>query len=145
MEFQNMNLRRFATGSVAVVLSVTTGCSVFVPSHQMMCIQSLEPHAKVWVNGAYQGEAPIQTNVMRNHSVVVVVKKEGYETLNKLVQYHLNTTGILDTIGTYLLLLPLIGIVSPGAHSLDETTLFFQLAPEDKSAASTNAPPATTQ
>lgn len=140
-----MNWRRFATCSLSVAVSITTGCSLLVPSRQTLSIQTVQPQAKVWINGAYQGETPVQLSVVRNHNVILVVKKDGYETLNKLVECHLNNAGIFDTIGTYLFLLPLIGFVSPGSHSLDETAFNFQLAPEMKPASPTNAPAATAQ
>ena len=73
----------------------------------------------------------------------VLVKKEGFQTSSKMVDYHLSTTGILDIVGTCLFLLPVIGLVTPGANSLDDTTLFVQLSPEEKSAPVTNASPVT--
>jgi hypothetical protein len=138
-----MNWKSFATGSVCVVLSITTGCSLFVPARQMINIESSEPQAKVWINGLYQGETPVQSRVLRNHNILLLVKKEGFETQKKFVECHFNTTGVLDIVGTCCFLLPLLGVVSPGAYSLDETDFQVHLVAERSPAALTNAPAAT--
>lgn len=129
---------------MSMLLSLTVGCSCFVPSHQTVSISVIEPpHAKIWVNGTYEGEAPVQVGLIRNRTFGVIVRKEGFQTSTKTVDYHLNTTGILDVVGTCLFAIPVIGIMTAGAHSLDETTLVLQLAPEENQASSTNTPATT--
>src|SRR5690348_1280200 len=116
-----MKIRRFAASSMSIVLAFTTGCSCFVPSHQMVSVTVAEPaHAGVWINGEYKGEAPVQVSLLRSHDFGVMVKKEGYQTSTQIVGYHLNTTGILDVVGTCLFLIPCIGLMTSGSDSLDE-------------------------
>ena len=124
---------------VSLALSLNTGCSVFRSSHQTVSIQVSEPHAKVWVNGSYEGEAPVQTSVMRNETLGVIVKKEGFETSTRMVQYHLSTTGVLDIIGTCLFIVPCIGLMTAGAHDLDDSSLIIHLSPEVKQAPAPSA------
>ena len=118
---------------------------MFKSSHQTLSVVVPDQqHAKVWINDNYEGEAPVQASVLRNRTVFVTVKKEGFQTLQQTVQSDFNTTGILDAIGTYIFLLPVIGVASPGSHSLEETTLVLHLAPEgNQTSFSTNAPVAT--
>jgi hypothetical protein len=101
-----------------------------------------EPNAKIWVNGAYEGIAPVQTSVMRNSSVAVIAKKEGFENSIRVENSHLSTTGILDLIGGCVFLVPFLGFTSAGAFSLDETTLVMNLTPAvaPAPAAATNSP-----
>jgi hypothetical protein len=112
---------RLTALSLSMALGLTSGCSVFQSSHQTVSVQTSEPQAKVWINGSFEGEAPVQASVMRNQTLAVMVKKEGFQTSTRLVQYHLSTTGILDVVGTCLFLVPCIGLMTAGAHDLDDT------------------------
>jgi len=126
-------MKNFSTLCVSVLLSLTTGCSLFVGKKQSVSIQVTEPaHAKVWVNGAYEGEAPVVVSVPRNQTLGIIVKQDGYQTSQRIVQYSFSTTGTLDLVGGCIFLLPLLGLTAPGAHSLDDTTLVFKLMPAEK-------------
>ena len=46
--------------------------------------------------------------------------------------HHLNETGILDIIGGIIILIPALGLLSPGAWSVDETAVTVQMFPADK-------------
>jgi len=118
-----------------LLLFLTAGCSVFKPSHQTVAVQVTNPpHAEVWVNNKFVGEAPVQTSVRRDHTVFVLVKQEGFQPATHSIGFHPNATGILDAIGAYLFFVPFVGIVAPGHVSLDETSITMQLVP------TTNAP-----
>jgi hypothetical protein len=140
-----MKTKKFAVAGVSLLLSLTTGCSLLMPSYQILTVQVTEPpHTGVWVNNKYEGEAPVQVSLLRNHSADVVAKKEGFQTSEKLVGCHINVWGGLDIAGTWLFLLPLVGVISPGSHSLDDTTLVMHLAPEETPVSPTNVPAAVT-
>ena len=126
-----MILRR----SLPWVLLLTAGCSVFKPSHQTVAVQVTNPpHAEVWVNNKFVGESPVHTSVRRDHTVLILVKKDGFQPATHSIGFHPNATGILDAIGAYLFFVPFVGIVAPGHVSLDETSVTMQLLPV------TNAP-----
>lgn len=126
-------MKNLITLSVSVLLSLTTGCSLFVGRHQSVSIQVSEPaHAKVWIDGAYQGEAPVVVSLPRNQTYCIIVKQDGYQPSQRILQYGLNTTGALDLVGTFTFIIPVLGLVSPGAQSLDDTALVFKLIPEEK-------------
>jgi hypothetical protein len=127
-----MKLNYTTNFCLSAVASFATGCSLFVPSHQTVNINVTTPqHAKVWINGAYEGETPIQKSVLRNRDLTIMVKKEGYQTTIKSVDHRLSPTGVLDVIGTGVFLAPALGFISPGAFCLDESSFVFQLAPEE--------------
>ncbi|OGW79688.1 MAG: hypothetical protein A2Z83_00455 [Omnitrophica bacterium GWA2_52_8] len=52
-----------------------------------------------------------------------MAKKDGYVTTQRAIGKSLNTTGVLDIIGGVLILIPLFGLLAPGAYSLDETNV----------------------
>jgi hypothetical protein len=134
-------MHKFMICSASVLLAMTTGCSIFRSSHQDLSVSVQNPpHAGVWINGNYEGEAPVKARVKRNTSVIVLVKKTGYQSLQRTLPSDLNTTGIFDIIGTYIFLLPVIGVISPGSHSISETSLVLQLAPEENHVCYTNSP-----
>jgi hypothetical protein len=124
-----MKVKWFLVSTISLLSCFLTGCSLFVSSHQTVSVQSPQSHAKVWVNGAYIGEAPIETSVRRDETLVVMVKKDGFETSTRVVQHHLSPTGTLDVIGACLFLLPGLGFCSGGAFSLDDTGFIIDLAP----------------
>lgn len=140
-----MTIKSITTICIFMLLSLLTGCSLFMPSHQTVCIQSVQTHAKVWVNGNYVGEAPVQTSVRRNETLMVIVKKDGFETSSRVVNHHLSTAGTLDMIGTCIFLIPCVGFCTSGAFSLDETSFIIQLAPAEQSATGTNTAASTSK
>jgi len=119
--------------TILPLLLSLTGCSLFGPSHQTLSVQCSEPHAKVWIDGGYEGEAPVHASVIRNHTHGILVKKEGFQTSNRIVDYKMSTTGVLDLIGGCLFLVPAIGFTSPAAFSLDDSTIIINLAAEPAS------------
>lgn len=133
-------MKKLATFSVTVGLTLVTGCSAFRDSHQTLTIQTDPPHAKVWVNRDCKGEAPVQVSVPRNKYVDVTAEQEGFQTANRTVRYHLNATGCLDIIGAWIFILPVIGIMTPGHDSLDETTITVHLSPATAGAAKAAEP-----
>ena len=65
--------------------------------------------------------------VKRNQNASIMAKKEGFITVQRSIGKTLNTTGILDIIGGVLILLPLFGLLAPGAYSLDEENISISM------------------
>lgn len=134
-------MKKLTNFCLTALLTLATGCSSFRSSHQTLTVQVTDPpHATVWVNRVREGEAPVQVSVLRNKYVDVMVEKEGYQSETRTVRYHLNTTGYLDIVGAWLFILPVIGIISPGHDSLDETTITMHLSPAAEGATKAAAP-----
>lgn len=70
--------------------------------------------------------------VPRNRNVTVECRKTGYQNIPRVIGYHFNETGVLDVLGTILFLVPAIGLATPGAWSLDETTIDIEMLPVEK-------------
>jgi len=108
------------------LLVVTSGCSAFRSANQTVKIACYPEGAKVTVNGNLY-RVPAQVSVKRNESVSIQCYKRGYVPYNRVIGTHMNTTGILDIVGTCIFIIPCIGLFTPGAHSLDDTNILATL------------------
>jgi hypothetical protein len=113
-------------GVGAILLATSTGCSAFRGHMQTMNINCNPPDAILMVNGQ-RYTPPAQVTVKRNRDVSIQCYKEGYAPYQRTIGNHFNTTGVLDAVGTWLFLLPGIGLFTPGAWSLDETDVTISL------------------
>ncbi|RLD12036.1 MAG: hypothetical protein DRI44_02130 [Chlamydiae bacterium] len=108
------------------ILVATSGCSAFRSSRQSINIACYPEGSSVTVNGNHY-KTPATVSVRRNESVSIQCYKKGYQPYNRVIGTHLNTTGILDIVGTCIFILPCIGLFTPGAFSLDETNVLATL------------------
>ena len=108
------------------IIIVTSGCSAFRSSYQNVNIACYPPGSQVTVNGALY-KTPAKVSVKRNENVSVQCYKRGYEPYNRVIGKHMNTTGILDIVGTCIFIIPCIGLFTPGAYSLDDTNILATL------------------
>ena len=111
------------------IITVTSGCSAFRPRTETINISSNPEGADVTVNGATY-RTPAQASVRRDGSIAIQCYKKGYVPYNRTIDTHLNTTGILDIVGTCIFIIPCIGLFTPGAYSLDETNVNVSLYKE---------------
>lgn len=119
---------------VAVVLIIAfgfvqSGCSMVVPGKQRFTVTASEPDAKVYINGEYVGKGNVQTRVRRNQDVSVLVKKEGFEPVTRSVGTDFSMAGILDIVGGFIILVPWLGLLFPGARALEQTNLAVVMEP----------------
>lgn len=115
-------------GLSAFMLLWTCSCSVFRSSTQQLNITAYPPEAKVMVNGL-PVQPPAVVNVKRDRNVMIQCNQKGYYPWSYTVGYHLNTTGVLDIIGLVLILVPGIGLLAPGAWSLDQDNINIVMNP----------------
>lgn len=108
---------------LCILLSASLiACSAFRPSNETLRINCNVPETTLKVNGD-KYKCPGEVKVRRDSKVTVEGSKEGYDTYNKLIDYHLSSTAKLDIVGTCLFFFPIIGLAFPGAWDLDETTI----------------------
>ena len=115
--------------SLVLAVSLVAGCSTFRSSKETITVTTNYSDASIYVNGNKVGNGTVSTPVKRNQSAQVMVTKPGYQTAYYYISSNLNTTGILDIIGAVTWLLPFIGVLSPGAKSLDEHNIALHLDP----------------
>jgi hypothetical protein len=106
---------------VASLLS-TTSCSLFSPSSQNVNILPSHPAAQVYVDGNLVGTGPQSVRLKKSSSHSVLVKC-GTSAGTGVIDRELSTTGILDIIGGFIIIIPFFGLLAPGSHSLSPDTL----------------------
>ena len=111
--------------SVVVAVGVLTqslACSFASPSSQSIVIRPSNEHAEVFVDGARvgTGTTTIDMSKGRTHSVMAQC---GHSTGVAQVDRSISTSGILDIIGGFILLIPLIGVFADGFWELEPTTV----------------------
>jgi len=117
-------MKRFTSFFISIIF--LTGCSLFLPSHQEISVKCSPDDSILMIDGE-RYKAPVQLEVRRDEVHLIEARKDGYTPYRHTIDSHYNTLGILDGIGTVTLLLPVIGFLSPGARSLDETDITIQL------------------
>lgn len=114
--------------SVSIALS---GCSAFVPKTETVSVSCSQSDATLQINNQqYKGSA--QADVPRDKNVAIMCTKPGYFPAQKTIDYSLSGTGVADIVGTVFLLLPGIGLFTPGAFHLDETNVHIPMMPMAK-------------
>jgi len=107
-----------------------TGCSIFGGSSQPLMVNSDPPGAHVLLNGTSAGTTPLQHQVSRRGDLTVEMQKPGYKTPFRSTSRKLSSLGILDVIGAVFFLLPLLGLIAPGACEQDPFTIGLPLEPD---------------
>ncbi|TKB90401.1 MAG: PEGA domain-containing protein [Nitrospira sp.] len=109
------------------------GCSFFGGSSQNFTVSSSPTGATVRINGQQIGVTPLQHQVPRRGELLVEVEKPGYKSQFRQTSKKLSGLGIADVVGGSVILLPLIGLVSPGAWEQDPPGMGFSLDPDTTS------------
>lgn len=121
--------RKLAKTLTAALLAFSiSGCSLFMPWNQTISINGNPPDANVVVNGNTIN-APGTVRVRRDKNVSIVVTKNGYQPFFMTSGYSLSACGILDIIGGFFWIVPLFGLLAPGAYRLDSDNFSYALTP----------------
>lgn len=113
---------------VCIIITTVTGCSFFAPYKQKVYINGTPADATVVINGNIV-KIPATIEVPRNKNLTIIAHKDGFKPYKVTTGYSLNTCGTLDAIGCYLLLLPGLGLLSPGAWELSNDNFYYVLTP----------------
>lgn len=115
--------------TVVLALSVL-GCSLFRSPTQTINIKcSPNGDAVLTVNGK-TSKCPATMDVERDKDLLVQAHKDGFKPYERTIKRQLSDTGKLDTFGFVLLLVPGIGLLSPGAWDLEELDINIVLTPK---------------
>jgi len=100
----------------------STACSLASPSSQTITIVPSHPKAQVVVDGQPKGTGTMSLDLKKNrgHSFLA---RCGNSSGVANVERNISPTGMLDLIGGFLLLVPFIGLASPGAWELSPSTV----------------------
>jgi hypothetical protein len=112
---------------ITIGLIAVTGCSAFRSSTQIMTVTTNPQNAMLTINGI-KYHPPVQVPVKRDQPAIIQCEAAGFEPQLRVIETHLNGTGALDVVGFLFFLFPGVGLLTPGAHSLDETTVNMDLS-----------------
>lgn len=110
----------------ALVVLTTNGCSLFAPKSETVSVNSEPQGAQVYVNDTLKGTTPCNVSVPCKEANIIV-KKEGYNSQYYTIGHSLGTCGILDIVGTVIIIVPVFGLLSSGAYTLDQHTIHAPL------------------
>lgn len=116
-----MKTRSIFTLVFALLVFLAVGCSAMRPHTQTLKVTCNVPDAIVKVNGD-RVYPPCDISVRRDtYGILIEGHKEGYDRFEKTVHSHRSATHTADVIGTAIFLIPVFGLMSPGAWDLDQT------------------------
>jgi hypothetical protein len=110
--------RLFAVLAVGVLAVFASGCSLFMPHNQPVSVRADRPDAELYVDGEFIGTGSAVAWVQRNRSHDFHATWNGHST-RRMTGYVPSVTGVLDLVGTFFFIVPIIGIISPGFFSVD--------------------------
>lgn len=111
-------------------LGALSGCSFLMPWNQEITVNAEPENARIFVNGTPRGEGHVTETVRRNKAVSILVTHPDYADQTRRVASTLSGTGTADIIGGALILLPALGLLSPGAWDLQQDTVSVILEKE---------------
>jgi hypothetical protein len=125
---KNINYMKTITSILlaAVIAASNFGCCAFAPRTQTIGVTTNPADAELTINGIHY-HSPAQVPVPRDMPVVMMCSKDGFETQQRVINTHLNGLAFLDTVGLIFFLVPGVGLLTPGSHSLDETAISIDL------------------
>ena len=123
-----MMLKRCVSFLLVLSLCLThSGCSLFMPHNETITVKTSEDDADIYVNGNFAGKGTVSTAVRRNSNISIMAKKEGFQPAARNISKTISTTGILDIIGGWLILVPFVGLLAPGAWEPSQTNVSIMM------------------
>ena len=116
---KKINFYRPALWLVMLAIVVqSSGCvSFFNSTEQVLTVTSPESDADIFIN-SNKYKTPAKVSVPRDKHVNVMVEKPGYTTFKTEITNSLSGCGVTDAISSIFLLIPIIGLLAPGAYEL---------------------------
>ena len=102
------------------------GCSAFRPKEQQVRIDTDPTGLPVRVDGQDRGLSPITISLDRNVSHTIVASDTNRVYVRELHR-KMSTTGKLDMMGGAMVLVPGLGLLTPGAWDLDSTDVLLPM------------------
>ena len=119
------SLRVATCGMTITAVLFGQGCSAFQPKTQNVTITTPTPGAQIFVDGENVGTSPTSVALKRNQEHSIIAKGSGMTGTYNLGT-RISTVGVLDIIGTFIFIVPVIGIFTPGFKELDRTNVVVQ-------------------
>lgn len=120
-----MNKGKWVSAGLIALLLVQ-GCSAFQPKQESVTIIASTQPATVYVDNNPVGTSPVTLMLDRNKSYAISAEYAGRRG-TAVIGRKISGTGVLDIVGTFFFIIPVIGIFCPGFWDLDPTTVHVQI------------------
>lgn len=112
-----------------VGVSSLAGCSVFARTTDDVTVTATESAATLYADGRMIGTGAatvaVKSNDKHTFTAILGARKATAETGTRV-----SATGMIDGIFGFVLLVPWIGLATPGGHTVDRTSVLLVLPPE---------------
>src|SRR5437667_8600894 len=130
--------------TIAMLLSLVVtlpnlGCSFLQRPTQPVSIMATDPSALIYVNGAAVGTGAATVELARNHAHEVMARTPDGRVGTAKITSSLSSAGLIDIIFGLFLLVPFLGLLSPGSSALTTQSVVIPVQPAATGAAT--APP----
>lgn len=129
MEDIMIEIKRLLVCYLIGAVFILPSCSLFVGSTQPLTITATDPNAVISVDGLPLGNGTVTTEVKRNRSHSIMAKTADGRAGSAHVGTQISTTCVLDIVGGLFLLVPFLGVVSPGFWSIDQEQVVVVVPP----------------
>ena len=121
-------LRKSVALTLAALVPLASGCSVFQPRTQRVTIVPSEPDAKVYLNNNPVGTGKTTLELDRNRTYAVSARS-GQNMGSASIGRRVSGTGVLDIVGGCFFLVPFVGCFTPGFWELDKSIVSVPVEP----------------
>ncbi|MCL2673299.1 MAG: hypothetical protein FWF01_02810 [Alphaproteobacteria bacterium] len=115
---------------LACISTSLTACSFFAGWNDTLNVAASEPDANIFINGGFKGKGHVSVSVPSRKDVSIMVTHPGFCPETREIPSVLSTVGVVDVIGGVVWLVPFLGLISPGAWRLDQTSISIPLVKE---------------
>ncbi len=106
-----------------------TSCSTFAEGKTKVSIKASEPNAILRVNDEIVGQGTAELNLSNRYDYNITAE-QGDRVARAIINRELSSCGRLDLIGTCIIGIPVIGLLSSGCWRLERDAVYLQLPPE---------------
>ncbi len=111
---------------VALLCSAISACSFLVPGKQTVAVSSNDPQATLRADGQYIGVGSGTVSLTKNRAHVITAQN-GIKMGSVIIDNGISATGVLDIVGSFIFIVPFIGLFSKGAWTLDEDSVIVEV------------------
>lgn len=117
--------QRAVAALVLTTFALSSGCAtIFTGSSDNVSVMSEPTGGKVYINGNFMGNTPVNLNLKRDKDYNIMVKKDGYEPANATLTRSFNAVAILNLAG---LLCWVVDIVTGAMWKFDQNAITVTL------------------
>lgn len=106
-----------------------SSCSLVMPGKQEVDIVCDNREAFIYADGNPLGYGRAQVNLSRGKDHVISAELPDGRTANMILSKELSVAGKLDLLGTLFFIVPLVGLLSNGAWTLERDAVFLHMPP----------------